>query len=1079
MNPEDLRRAMEIFDAVCDMDEDARGPAVDAACAGDAELRAEVLRMLEFDAIDAGALRRGGAGAEWLAAEVAPESPPAPERIGGYRVVREVGRGGMGVVYEAEQGEPRRRVAVKVIREGLADPDSVQRFRREVQLLGRLQHPGIAHVYESGVDHQGGSARSYFAMEFIDGLPLDRHADERGLGIAERIELILRVCGAVHHAHQKGVMHRDLKVANVLVVGQSEDAGTGDTDSTQVDAIGQPKVMDFGIARLTEDNETNRTHVGQILGTLSSMSPEQLAGDRDSVDVRSDVYAIGVMLYRLLAGRLPHDLSGKSIPEAARIVAEDDPPTLGSVSQALRGDLSVIAQKALHRDPSQRYESVAALADDLRRVLHDEPIAARPSSTWYRARKFARRNRGLVSAGVVLLVMLVLAAGVSTGFGIWAGKSLRTAERSARDADRASYLASLSAAAAALREGDARLAGEFLDRAPLALRGWEWHHLNGLRDMSIASVGFAQVPPPNATLRAVQFAQSRSWLSTSTRRLLHVVSHRDIRPYFDAFSVPGLLPVGSWVGDRGDATLGLCGDGECVVLYNNETSTVHVRDLLTGATVSSRRLDTGGSRLAASFDLLPWSCDDATALVSGPDLLADGPRRFRFGVYSPDGRYWLSSQEPSPFAVATAGTGETRSFGPYRERAWGAAFDAAGDRLAITTVARVLDVIEFETGRSLWRVDEAHRDAIMCAAFSPDGKLLATGAQDRVIQLWDAATGALLGRLVGHEHTVVGLAFDATGETLYSHDVYGVKAWNITDAFDPGVAMRHSWFVRDIQVDSSGSLFAFTSRERVYVYDLSKKESPILLGQDQEQRVLWLCLLDNERVAVLWQPLAEEADSTDLRLTQYDAVTGHTLKSTQLDGVVAGPMRAVGDRVLIYGKEQRTAVHLATGQAETFRLDEYSLASSSPMLHASGTTLELRAGDPTGDRLWQDFELTVAAAVLHESSARVFAADAARIRVYDVRTGEMLRSVPMSDRVTSLAVLPDGSRLFSGHLDSTIRVWDGETLELVGVLRGHRDSVTSLAITPDGTTLFSGSDDYTLRRWSAGSVMFETPEENE
>lgn len=1067
---------MEIFDEVCDLPAEARAAAIDRACSGDEELREEVAGMLEFDEPDTGAIQRrgAGAGAAWLAAEMVDETESPPERIGRYRVIREIGRGGMGVVFEAEQAEPSRRVAVKVIREGVAGQDSARRFRKEVELLGRLQHPGIAHVYEAGVDHREGASRSYFAMEYIEGLTLDRHADEHGLGIEQRVELIARVCDAVHHAHQKGVIHRDLKFANVLVVAPGEDTGSDQTDSTRIDAIGQPKVMDFGIARLTDADgeETHRTHAGQILGTISSMSPEQLSGDVEGVDVRSDVYSIGVMLYRLLAGRLPHDVTGKSIPEAARLIVERDPPTLGTVLPALRGDLSVITRKALHRDPVQRYQSVAALAEDLRRVLADEPIEARPASTWYRARKFARRNRGLVTAGVLSLVMLVAATVVSTGFGVRSRAALKLAERAAESAkreaeraDRSSYLASLSAAAAALREGDAGLAGEFLDQAPVALRGWEWHHLNGLRDASIASAGLADPPSANPGVATTHFAQSRSWLSPSTGRL-HVMVYRGDRVRIDAFATPSLRSVGSWIGERGEVCAGLCEDGERVVLHDAAARMVRVRDLRTGALLESHPLVTNGDRLAPSFGVLPGLCADPSAVALRADVLSKGSDLPRFGAYSPDGRYWIAVQQAEPRVFPVVDGGEPRALGPYAERAWGAAFDASGERLAITTVARVLDVLEFETGRSVWRVEEAHRDAIMCAAFSPGGEILATGGQDRAINLWDAQTGTRLGRLIGHEHPIVGLAFDPSGRTLYSHDVYGVKSWTVADGIDPGVATRHSWFVRDIQTDPGGSRVAFHSKEqKVLVSDLVAGGPTIAMDTRENERSLQSCWTGTGRLVVLSQPENDAGgEPRPARLTLYEPTTGEALATVDVGRVALEPMRAVGERVVIYGEPSRV-VDFTTGTVEEVRADGFPVAEARPMLEVSGKAVALRSVESGVVRRWEGFDRYVAGAALHEASDRVFVGDATGIWVYDSGSGELLRSAPVSDLMRSVAVLPDGSRLFTGHTDGTIRIWDGEDLELVGVLRGHRDSVRSLAVTPDGSTLYSGSDDYTLRRW--------------
>jgi len=323
---------------------------------------------------------------------------PLP-RIGHYRALRVLGEGGMGVVYEAEQENPRRTVALKVVRAGLGSPELLRRFEHEAQILGRLQHPGIAQVYEAGTADLGLGPVPYFAMELVRGQALDHFVSARKLATDARVELLARICDAVEHAHRNGVVHRDLKPGNILV-----------------DEHGQPKVLDFGIARATDSDlrATTQTEVGSILGTLPYMSPEQASGDPAAMDTRSDVYALGVILYELLAGRLPHDLSRSHVVEALRIIREDEAPSLGTLARVYRGDLETIAAKALEKDKERRYGSAAELAADLRRHLASEPIVARPASTFYQLSKFARRNRVLVGGIVAVLLASLAGTVVST-----------------------------------------------------------------------------------------------------------------------------------------------------------------------------------------------------------------------------------------------------------------------------------------------------------------------------------------------------------------------------------------------------------------------------------------------------------------------------------------------------------------------------------------------------------------------------------------------------------------------------------------------------------------------------------------
>ena len=343
------------------------------------------------------------------------------EEIGQFRITGLIGHGGMGTVYEAEQENPKRRVALKVIRPGVLSGSIIKRFEREVQILGQLQHSGIAQIYEAGHAEIGGARLPFFAMERIDGEPLDVYAGNRRLGTRQRAELIARVADAVQHAHQKGIVHRDLKPGNILVVGQQTTAPGADVSPPRsvVDSLGQPKILDFGIARVTDadiQTVTIQTDLGQFVGTLAYMSPEQVTGKSSDIDTRSDVYTLGVILYQLATGRLPYDVSDRAIPEAARIICEEDPPPASSLDASLRGDVDVIIAKAMEKERDQRYGSAAELAADIRRFLRHEPISAHPPSTMYQIRKFTKRNKGLVGGLVAAFVVLILGlAGTAKG----------------------------------------------------------------------------------------------------------------------------------------------------------------------------------------------------------------------------------------------------------------------------------------------------------------------------------------------------------------------------------------------------------------------------------------------------------------------------------------------------------------------------------------------------------------------------------------------------------------------------------------------------------------------------------------
>ena len=449
--------------------------------------------------------------------------------LGGYAVKRFVARGGMGEVYEAVQESTGRRVALKLLSGGSSgDSPGVwrTRFRHEIGILARLEHPAVAQILDADVEVDAdGREWPYLALEYVEGEPLIAFAEARDLPVERRIELLIEVCAGVQHAHQRGVIHRDLKPENILVA---------DT----VDGGAQPKVLDFGVARVFADGEgraggerdkppTHLTRAGELIGTLSYMSPEQVLGLPDAVDTRTDVHALGVLLFQLLTGRLPIDLAGVPLPEAVRRLRESEPAAPSAVDPALRGDLDTICATAMARDCEARYASVSELAADLGRYLRREPIAARPASRFYHLKMFARRNRGLV-AGLVLAALVLLIGSGTTTVGLM---QAREEARRTRDANR--FLGEILSAVdpemlgkdVTVREVldlnapriDAVFASDERTRAELhATVGWTYFNL-GEYERARAHLGDALT-----LYRALDGADSENALST--RRLLQIVT---------------------------------------------------------------------------------------------------------------------------------------------------------------------------------------------------------------------------------------------------------------------------------------------------------------------------------------------------------------------------------------------------------------------------------------------------------------------------------------------------------------------------------------------------------------------------
>ncbi len=487
MNPSD-DRVETIFHAALELSGSGEREAfIGAECRGDAAIEERVRRLLEVHQ-DATALLAESPQSSPIVRELAPRPKPeqAGERIGPYKLLQQIGEGGFGVVWMAEQEQPvRRRVALKIIKLGMDTKDVVARFEQERQALAMMDHPNIAKVFDAGATDKG---RPFFVMELVKGVPITKYCDQVSLPTADRLRLFIAVCHAVQHAHQKGIIHRDLKPSNILV--------------TLHDGVPVPKVIDFGIAKATQQRLTDKTlftKFAEMIGTPLYMSPEQAEMSGLDIDTRTDIYALGVLLYELLTGRTPFDpaeLMQRGLDEIRRAIREQEPPrpstalstmaadAMTAVAQhrqsdsakllgLLRGDLDWIVMKAIEKDRTRRYDTANAFAEDIQRHLASEPVVACPPSAAYLLRKLVRRHRRVFAAVSAVVLALIAGIAVSSWQAVRATQAEKktAAERDAKELARkdaediAKFLGEVFQSPDPARDGRTITVAETLDKA--------------------------------------------------------------------------------------------------------------------------------------------------------------------------------------------------------------------------------------------------------------------------------------------------------------------------------------------------------------------------------------------------------------------------------------------------------------------------------------------------------------------------------------------------------------------------------------------------------------------------------------
>jgi eukaryotic-like serine/threonine-protein kinase len=1071
----------DLFQQAADLEPDLRGAFLDEQCGSDLDLRAAVLELLDFDA-------KAQSATEFLRSPAADVLAALPRRadattasFGGYRILRVHGEGGMGTVYEAEQDNPRRTVALKVIRAGLVSPEHVKRFSHEAQILARLQHPGIAQIYEAGMSED---SRPFFAMEFIRGMPLDDYARNRGLDAGARLELLARVCDAVQHAHERGVIHRDLKPNNILV-----------------DGSGQPKVLDFGVAHVSAADlltTSSQTQTGQLLGTLSYMSPEQITAHPSGLDGRSDVYTLGVIIFELLAHRLPYHLEHLPVHEVARAIQQQEPSRLGSIDRRYRGDVEIIVAKALEKDKNRRYASAADLASDIRRYLRGEAVVARPASALYQLRKFARRNKAVVAGVSSVIAALLVGTAVSIFFALRAAENARVANEKERAATYESYRARIAAAVAALSRHDVTDTARQLDAAPQELRDWEWHHLRNRLDDSatVLAANSGELLYLILDPKGIRVAG----LTTSRLRITDLEGNELLTRSFPPESIywnlsppltrhglrlvckpPGSVagkPVGAQSPDRSTNILDLRDDeGRVRTQLKGPPGSLpyHVAVSPDGARVAVFWMGPG----AWLFTL--YDPDSGKPRATSARALG-----FTWAmVFSPDGTRIATANEDGLIGVWDTSTGSlTARWQGHTRKVLSVAFRPDGRRLVTTSADGTVRQWDSTTGHEVEPSYERHTGEVVTALYSPDGLRIASGGTDRTIRVWGAADRHDVAVLHGHTGIVGDLAFSADGGRLASASSHSrlnyagdatVRTWDVGRQAGTSVLLGHTSYVYPVAYSSDGQWIASGSWDKtVRLWDTLTDES---------------CAILLHRGSV--RALAFSPDSTwlvsgctdDNSLHIWSVATGQPQKKLRWPGTNAIQTIAVSpDGAHIAAADAdglASIIEAATGRlVHSFR-QVYGIGEKRSLAYSpDGRLLAGTGEDGKQIDIWdtQTFHRSARLtghtgpvySVAFASNGLVLASagNDQTVRVWDVAAAKCTAVLNgHTDEVFSAVFHPEGKRLASAGRDRAVWLWDTRTGQEVARLDGHTNYVFSLAFSPDGRSLVSGSGDGTVRIW--------------
>jgi len=946
-----------------------------------------------------------------------PSSLPAQlsTRFGDYELLEMLARGGMGVVYKARQVSLNRTVALKMIQAGLlATPAEVKRFQAEAEAIARLQHPNIVAVHEIG-QHDG---QHFFSMDYVAGRTLAEIVRDGPLPAARAATYVKTIAGAVHYAHQHGILHRDLKPANVLI-----------------DENDQPRITDFGLAKKLTDSQLSTrnpqlTLSGQVLGSPNYLPPEQAEPKQGAVGPPSDIYALGAILYHLVTGRPP--FQAESLTTLLRQVIESDPVAPRLLNPGIPRDLETICLKCLEKEPPRRYATAQALADDLGRFLNHEPVLARPVGVSGRTWRWCRRQP--VRAGLVAALILVFAAGTAGVLWQWrqAAAQRRAAVAAGAEAQIGEYSASIALAQSLIQARQFAQAQEsLLTRTRESYRGWEWGWLlrNCNQDLMTLSdnpsLGVEAVFSPDSRFLVTSgFSRELQIWELETGTALRLLRGHTGSADLTSFSLDGTrLGTFSWLGDDRTARVWDFESGRILFASPPHPGQIHC------ALLSKN----GGHLVTGSADGKVRIYDLTTGAASG--LSADYGDAVHALAFSPDERRiayaggdwsWAGSQDAS-IRIWDLASGETRRLVGHEQPVYGLAWSPDGKLLVSCGMDGKIKAWDPDSGEDLPPAFEASpKQHVMCRAdFTPDGRLLAVVGGDLPYPtaratLFEVRTRRIVHEYGGHSAGVQGIRFSPDGQSF------------ATSSFDGTVKL---WRVPPL---------------------------PEFLNLEGHSQPVWTAVFsqDGSHVAT---------GSLDQTARLWDTETGLLLRTLQVRfPVISLAFSPDGERLVTVGPENSACIwkiETAGVPRSSRRQEDHAIASESDQslltsAPATQTPLQLHG------------HARAVLAVAWSPDGRWIATGSKdnTARIWDAVSGlERLKFTGHSNFIQAVGFSSDGQVLATGSADGTARVWSTSSGRCQQILTNHKGAVLSLAFSPKGDWLATGSADGCARLWKPGT----------